>query len=338
MFKLVSFRTDDVGHVQDWVTRRTGRIDPWRAEYRQLQGGRFAGRFVGASRPWKDVKADKGAVVRSSQWPVEGTGALFMSRNHFESKLNIVGTAPKEYVAFFLPIGSEDTFTNKSTHIGPDQILALGPGEELSLVTGAKCRFLSIRLQRQEAKQLLWRATGDADFRGVLVPGRHELGALKTVFLALLSGHGPVRGAFNESRLLEFLATALDSSVQRRGGFQSPRNEAIAWRALDYLEAHRQQAIRIDALCAAVGAQPRTVFHAFKSTFGLAPMDYHRKLRLRRVRDELKRAHPAPGFVTRSALRWGFEHLGRFAVDYKAMFGETPAQTLGTRQKTTIAA
>jgi AraC-like DNA-binding protein len=32
--------------------------------------------------------------------------------------------------------------------------------------------------------------------------------------------------------------------------------------------------------------------------------------------------------VTAVALRWGFGHLGQFAADYRARFGELPSETL----------
>jgi hypothetical protein len=31
------------------------------------------------------------------------------------------------------------------------------------------------------------------------------------------------------------------------------------------------------------------------------------------------------------ALRWGFAHLGRFAVEYRQRFGESSPETLGRR-------
>jgi AraC-like DNA-binding protein len=32
--------------------------------------------------------------------------------------------------------------------------------------------------------------------------------------------------------------------------------------------------------------------------------------------------------VTRTALAFGFAHLGRFSASYRRMFGETPSETL----------
>ncbi|MGK7938928.1 MAG: helix-turn-helix domain-containing protein [Crocosphaera sp.] len=50
--------------------------------------------------------------------------------------------------------------------------------------------------------------------------------------------------------------------------------------------------------------------------------------RLNGIRRALLLADPKINTVKNIAYNWGFWHLGHFSVDYKKMFGETPAQTL----------
>jgi len=38
--------------------------------------------------------------------------------------------------------------------------------------------------------------------------------------------------------------------------------------------------------------------------------------------------------VTNEAARWGFLHFGRFAQEYRALFGELPSETLRRSRKT----
>jgi transcriptional regulator GlxA family with amidase domain len=51
-----------------------------------------------------------------------------------------------------------------------------------------------------------------------------------------------------------------------------------------------------------------------------------RQARLRRVRELLTDGSAAS--VTDAALRCGVTHLGRFSLDYRAAFGESPSETL----------
>ena len=66
----------------------------------------------------------------------------------------------------------------------------------------------------------------------------------------------------------------------------------------------------------------------FHEAFGISPGAYHRRLRLNAARRDLSRSLPRDVTVAQVALRWGFEHFGRFSVDYHCLFGETPTTTL----------
>jgi AraC-like DNA-binding protein len=65
-------------------------------------------------------------------------------------------------------------------------------------------------------------------------------------------------------------------------------------------------------------------------------MMYLRRLRLHHVHAELAAHSPDSVTVTMVAGRWGFVHLGRFAGQYRQLFGETPSETLRTHGCATI--
>jgi len=83
-------------------------------------------------------------------------------------------------------------------------------------------------------------------------------------------------------------------------------------------------------ICEALGVSERTLQYAFREYVGMSPIAYLRICRLNRVRAELAASDPKETTITQVAMRFGFLHLGRFAGDYKRMFGETPSQTLAS--------
>lgn len=103
-------------------------------------------------------------------------------------------------------------------------------------------------------------------------------------------------------------------------------------RAIDYMEAHLDQAIGVADLVRETGVAGRTLFMHFKNFKGVSPMRYLRDARLRRVRQELLRAE-AGASIADIAMSAGFTHMGRFSVEYRRRFRETPSQTLRQRHQ-----
>jgi AraC-like DNA-binding protein len=98
-------------------------------------------------------------------------------------------------------------------------------------------------------------------------------------------------------------------------------------RAIDYIEANLDMAIGLPEIVVASGVPGRTLIQHFRDFKGSSPMRYLRTARYQRVRDALNRAEPEER-ITEIAARWGFSHMGRFSVDYRRRFGETPSETL----------
>ncbi|HJQ59661.1 MAG TPA: AraC family transcriptional regulator [Vineibacter sp.] len=98
-------------------------------------------------------------------------------------------------------------------------------------------------------------------------------------------------------------------------------------RAVDFMQSRLRNPITLADVVAASGIPGRTLIKHFKDEWGTSPMRYLRDARLTRVREALMRARPTDS-VTDIALLWGFNHLGRFAIEYRDRFGETPSDTL----------
>jgi AraC family ethanolamine operon transcriptional activator len=61
--------------------------------------------------------------------------------------------------------------------------------------------------------------------------------------------------------------------------------------------------------------------------YGVTPKAYINALRLNAVRKLLKLSTGNERVVD-AANAWGFWHMGKFAADYRKLFGENPSQTL----------
>ncbi len=137
-----------------------------------------------------------------------------------------------------------------------------------------------------------------------------------------------------ERDLLEAFLAALRSGCNNIVPAVLPRLAARHRRlrqARDFLKAHINEPIYLDDVCVALGLSHRGLENLFQDLLGINPITYLNHKRLHGARRSLLHARPGPGVVKRVAYEWGFVHLGRFARDYLALFGEGPSATLTRR-------
>jgi AraC-like DNA-binding protein len=93
-----------------------------------------------------------------------------------------------------------------------------------------------------------------------------------------------------------------------------------------WMDAHLDQDITLDRLCAVVGVGPRSLQKALLAARGQTPHEFVTARRLAAARRRLEGA-PSSVRVSTVALDCGFQHFGRFAGIYRAAFGESPVET-----------
>lgn len=102
-------------------------------------------------------------------------------------------------------------------------------------------------------------------------------------------------------------------------------------KAREFMLESAHHSIYLADLCTATGVSERTLRDTFQTVLGISPLKYLQLRRMRQVRNALLHADKQSHSVKALALASGFWELGRFAVEYKRLFGESPSETLGQR-------
>jgi AraC family ethanolamine operon transcriptional activator len=97
------------------------------------------------------------------------------------------------------------------------------------------------------------------------------------------------------------------------------------------MDADLTRPVYTEQLCAALGVSARSLHDAFRAALGVSPHTYLKSRRLMLVHRALLRQPDGPDLVKSVALGHGFWHLGHFAHDYRALFGELPSETRAAR-------
>jgi AraC-like DNA-binding protein len=96
----------------------------------------------------------------------------------------------------------------------------------------------------------------------------------------------------------------------------------------DFLIAHVYEPVSRRDLVEIAGVSIRSLSRGFAKRHGVGPMKFLRQRRLEASYRELLGSDRDSITVTDVAMRLGFNHLGKFALEYKQAFGESPSQTL----------
>jgi AraC-like DNA-binding protein len=161
-------------------------------------------------------------------------------------------------------------------------------------------------------------------------------GLLRQLEEAIRSGRGGLENAALRSRVERDLLAAYFAAL--RSGCEAPihgprprdagRYQRIR-RARDFIADRLDEAIHLEDVGMEIGLSARGTENLFKDLIGVNPVVFLRHQRLHGVRRKLLAADPGVATVKMAALETGFRHLGRFAAEYRTLFGESPRETLG---------
>jgi len=131
-----------------------------------------------------------------------------------------------------------------------------------------------------------------------------------------------------EQALVEALIASLGEGAAQEDTASLRKHAAIMRRFHAAIERHLDQPLYIPELCAEIGTSERTLRVCCHEQLGMSPKRYLLVRRMHLARRALRASTPADTTVTEIATRYGFWQFGRFAGEYKGLFGESPSAML----------
>jgi AraC-like DNA-binding protein len=94
------------------------------------------------------------------------------------------------------------------------------------------------------------------------------------------------------------------------------------------IDAYPDQLPSVAYICKELNVDERVLRRCCHVHLGLGPVRYLRLLRMQRVRRALRNGTCGTTTVTQVVQRHGFGEVGRFAAEYRTLYGELPSTTL----------
>jgi AraC family transcriptional regulator, ethanolamine operon transcriptional activator len=298
-----------------------------------------------ASRPWELLAAPIGRGPFRNRKQCLVTPHALLYRECFAGGVRVQGMSPAGMLGWTVPIrlGGGSRYWGAALHEQgipaslPGAVDACMDAGQEHLIVLAQLDWLRGELDPATARILERHAA-----RRVLPATAGASGALATWLCRLLDrvhaaprvlAHPAAVSAIDRALLARLLrslplAELADPGERRDGSTLSQRGFE---RAIEHLRVADLGTLSAAALCTQVGVSQRTLEYAFRERFGTSPMELIRRMRLHAVRRALLAEERQCSTVTDLAMSFGFYQLGRFAADYRAIFGELPSATLARR-------
>jgi AraC family ethanolamine operon transcriptional activator len=254
------------------------------------------------------------------------------------------GAVAPDRIALLIPLGHlADPVVNGHT-LSPSKGLLLGPAGEIHALCPRPQDWASFSLPANESEMLAEFGQAPLVTRGshcLLQLAPHGMRRIQRAALAATGLCHALPDALGMSEIIGSLADGLRNLLGSALAGASPDHRPpratrevmrIVAAAEEFLCANIERPIYTEELCRALAVSPRKLHDAFVSACGISPHAYLKLRRLVLVRRALRSGRYGAQLVKSAALAHGFWHLGNFARDYRAYFGESPSQTLADQR------
>jgi AraC-like DNA-binding protein len=129
-----------------------------------------------------------------------------------------------------------------------------------------------------------------------------------------------------EQQLIDALIQCLTAGPAEQEASAAGRHRCILARFEDLLLA--DASLGMTEICAELGISDRLLRACCKEHLGMGPNRYVRLHRMQQVHRALQSGNIDTASVSEIAERHGFRDPGRFATNYRAVYGEVPSATL----------
>lgn len=300
--------------LSDDVHHQATLLRTWNQDYSQLKAGRFSG-----------------SVAMLQNGPVK----LFserMNRAVYQS-----GAVPEGRLAFGLLVRAGGHTCICGEEGTPESLMVFSGRSGFEFYSPENFEFFGIEIDKNWSDDVVFQSMARSLERIIsrgnrtLVLETRKIRRLKGLLDVVMPGNPtgenlfewPDRGRSFNHGLIGWMLDLLEDSENEQEDRGVRHWDAIA--AIRRLVTESDDCPNsVAELTVRLGLSRRTLQNACQEIMGLSPIQYLRALRLSESRKHLENAVS----VTEAATQFGFWHLGYFARDYNAMFGELPSTTL----------
>ncbi|MQR00070.1 helix-turn-helix domain-containing protein [Glaciimonas sp. GS1] len=314
------------------------------------------GRQLFASRELDLTRHLVGQVMKPHQLMISGRSQQLNSRMHhmafggvsfsrlkYGAEVDIQPEFLNDFYLIQMPLTGHAVINSGNQHVDSNSDVAsvLSPTENTAMHWSADNDQLMIRIDRALVDRAIWSHLGypeNTPLRFQLSFRWRDCSAWQCLLLYLSECAGSDIDVIQYKLLIAnieqlVVSTLLSAQPHNFTNAKTVRRTTVLPKHVrkveEFLREHVNEPICADQLAQLAGVSLRSLYSGFKEHCGVSPMHYLRNLRLDGARLALSTEPEAS--VACIAMQCGFSHLGRFSIEYKKRFGESPSESLRKR-------
>lgn len=246
-----------------------------------------------------------------------------------------------------VPIGgsAEIAVGSHRQHFQQDLACVVSPSQSMTMRWSRNCGFYTVRLDRHTVERKLAQLLGQPLQAPLVFHPVFELSSAagnawcnaveftrRQLQMPLTTATTPLLLRQLEDSLCLHMLLLLPHNYSTQLHHQPARpTPRTIKRACSYINTNIEKNITVEQLAEAADVTAATLTRHFQYYLGEPPIKYIRGKKLEQVHALLQHTTVNQS-VTDIALRYGFNHLGRFADYYRRHYGELPSETLRQAQ------
>jgi AraC-like DNA-binding protein len=251
-----------------------------------------------------------------------------------------VSIDPARSAVMFLPDGSRSATQLCGIDLWPGEIAVYGAGSVNLARTQGPSQWAALSLTPDDlataGRAIVGRELVSPSGTYVLRPPQRPMARLAALHAATVKLArtmpwmlaDPAVAKALEEGLVHAMITCLVPAEPAERKLASAHHAKVVTRFQEFLEMRCHEPVYIAEICSALAVSERTLRTCCHEQLGVGPVRYLWLRRMHLARRALLHAGPEATSVTKVATEHGFWELGRFSVEYRALFGESPSASL----------
>ena len=269
-------------------------------------------------------------------------GNIHFFKHLIPFELHMYGGIPGDYYSVFLPLDGSVVGNGKTFH--GNSMSLIHPGKEFTNYSHGPFTVCTLCIPKKLLEDFLLSQNENFKFppSAMMDVDFQKMHKLKSLLKEMSTGLKLQPTLIDQEKAVKSMQNQL---LQTMGEILLPtpntflentKIDSLA-SALKSMDSHLSDHFGVAEIARELNISRRSLQTLFTDYFGLSPLKFINLRRMNLVREALRHCDPGSTSIANIAAQHGFWHLGRFAGNYRELFGELPSETISRKDSSSHA-